>query len=217
MNIEFFYAAHSAYAYLGAAELKRIADKAGATIIHRPMDLRTVMPAVGSLSMAKRSQFHMEYFFQREIVRWAEYRNIDVMETIPTHHANDINFANCVLIAADQAGLDINALSEEMLRAHWVDDADIASKIDLKNICQTVNIEADPLFESASKQNVKAAYEANTRDAIDRGVFGSPTYFVADDMFYGQDRLDLVARALVTPFKGRWPIRLAIPPLPAKG
>lgn len=207
MNIEYFYAAHSAFAYLGAAELKRIADKTGVTIIHKPMDLRAVMPASGSPAMVNRSQFHMDYFFQREIVRWAEYREIDVMDVIPTHHANDINFANCVLIAADEAGLDIDALCEEMLRAHWVDDADVASKADLKKICQTVGIETASLFERATSPSVQDIYQANTQEAIERGVFGSPTYFVGDDMFYGQDRLDLVARALDKPFKGKWPIR----------
>ncbi len=207
MNIEYFYAAHSAFAYLGAAELKRIADKASATIIHKPMDLRAVMPASGSSSFAKRSQNHKDYFFQREIVRWAEFREIDVMDVIPTHHANDINFANCVLIAADQAGLDIDALSEEILRAHWVDDADVASKSDLEKMCQTVGINAASLFEAATSQSIQDIYDANTQEAIDRGVFGSPTYFVGADMFYGQDRLDLVARALTKPFKGKWPIR----------
>jgi 2-hydroxychromene-2-carboxylate isomerase len=52
---------------------------------------------------------------------------------------------------------------------------------------------------------VQAIYKANTQEAIDRSVFGSPTYFVGDDMFYGQDHLDLVERALVKPYAGSWP------------
>lgn len=207
MDIEYYYAAHSAYAYLGAAELKRIADNAGAKIIHKPMDLRAAMPAAGAMPFPQRSQAHKDYFFQREIVRWAEYRNIEVMDTIPTHHANEIHFANHLLIAASQTGLDIDALSEEMLRAHWVDDADVASSSDMRKVCDAVGINADTLFEAAKAQFVVDEYKKNTAEAIERHVFGSPTYFVGEDMFYGQDRLDLVARALEKPFKGKWPIR----------
>ncbi|MEP3244281.1 MAG: 2-hydroxychromene-2-carboxylate isomerase [Sneathiella sp.] len=203
-NIDYYYAAHSAYAYLGAAELSRIAKEAGATITHKPMDLRTVMPAAGSLPMPKRSQSHMDYFFGREIARWAEHRNIPVMGETPTHHANDINFANCVLIAAIEAELDIDSLSEEMLRAHWVDDADVASRDDLTKICRTVGIEPAPLFEAAETNSIKEIYAKNTQDSIDLGLFGSPAYVVGDDMFYGQDRLDMVARALVKPYAGKW-------------
>ena len=58
---------------------------------------------------------------------------------------------------------------------------------------------------AATSPEVAAIYEANTAEAIERSVFGSPTYFVDGDMFYGQDHLELVARALKQPFQGVWP------------
>lgn len=204
MEIIYYYSAHSAYAYLGAAELKRIADRNNAKIIHRPMDLRAVMPAAGSQAMTDRSQAHMDYFFDREIIRWAEHREIPVMKGIPTHHANQIHLGNKLLIAADQAGLDIDALSEEMLRAHWVDDADVASIEDLTTICKAVDIDAAPLLAQTDDKNLEALYQSYTDEAIRIGCFGSPTYVVGQDMFYGQDRLALVERALTKPYKGTW-------------
>ena len=63
----------------------------------------------------------------------------------------------------------------------------------------------EPLFETAAGAEVGAIYEANTQEAVRRSVFGSPTYFVDGDMFYGQDRLELVERALVRRFAGGWP------------
>jgi len=213
MEIVYYYAAHSAFAYLGAAELKRIAIKTGATIVHKPMDLRAVMPASGSQAFGTRSKAHIEYFFGREIVRWAEHRNISVMAGMPTHHANDIHMANRLLIAADQAGLDIDRLSEEILRAHWVDDADVASKSDLRTICQNVEIQPAPLFEAADSIDIEKIYAKNTEEAIEFGMFGSPTYLVGKDMFYGQDRLDMVERALLVPYKGSWQFRHAPSPV----
>jgi 2-hydroxychromene-2-carboxylate isomerase len=207
MEIEYFYASYSAFAYLGAAELARIAKRNNATIIHRPMDLRAVMPASGSQSFGERSQTHKDYFFGREIIRWAEHRNIPVLDHIPTHHANDITLSNCMLIAARQEGLNVTALAEEMLRSHWVDDTDVDNAEDLTKMCQAVGMEAVPLMEAAKTGAVTSEYEANTKEAIARGLFGSPTYFVGGDMFYGQDRLELVERALTKPYKGDWPRR----------
>jgi 2-hydroxychromene-2-carboxylate isomerase len=62
-----------------------------------------------------------------------------------------------------------------------------------------------PLLDLALSPEVKTIYRANTDEAIRRSVFGSPTYFVDGDMFYGQDRLDMVERALRKPYAGAWP------------
>ena len=207
MEIEYFFASYSAFAYLGSSELAAIAERTGAKIIYKPVDLRAVMPAAGSQSFAERSQFHKDYFFGREIIRWAEHRDLPIMNGIPTHHGNDITLSNCLLIAADAAGCDMDRLNREMMRAHWVDDADLASVKDLETICAAVDMDPAPLLETARTSGTLDTYKSYTEDAINRGVFGSPTYFVGDDMFYGQDRLELVERAIHKPFKGKWPIR----------
>jgi 2-hydroxychromene-2-carboxylate isomerase len=66
-----------------------------------------------------------------------------------------------------------------------------------------VGIDPSPLLEIASSQEVLKIYEENTKEAIKRSVFGSPTYFIDGDMFYGQDHLELVERALIEPFSQR--------------
>jgi len=207
MNIEYFFASYSAYAYLGNSEFHAIAKRNNATIIYRPFDLRAVMGVSGSQAFKDRSRAHKEYFFGREMTRWAEHRNLPIMDGIPTHHGNDITVSNCLLIAADQAGLDMEKLTDEMMRAHWVDDADMASVEDLTKICTAVGIDITPLLDAVRTDTVIARYNENTTDATERHVFGSPTYFLGDDMFYGQDRLELVERATKTPYKGKWPLR----------
>ena len=206
MEIEYFYASYSAFAYIGAKKLAWIAEKHGTKIIHKPIDLRAVMPAAGGQTFAERTKAHKDYFFNREITRWAEYRGVPVMRGTPTHHNNSIKLSNCMLIAANKAGLDVGALGQEMLRAHWVDDADLDNREDLTRICTSVGLEANPLFDAAETDTIVAEYDANTKEAIERSVFGSPTYFVGGDMFYGQDHLELVERALLKPFRGSWPV-----------
>ena len=87
-----------------------------------------------------------------------------------------------------------------MLQAHWRDDANIADRNMLRQLAQAVSLDGDALLEQAQTAKIQKQYELNTREAIERSVFGSPTYFVGGDMFYGQDRLEIVERALVQPF-----------------
>tara|TARA_A100001037_G_scaffold296901_1_gene318071 strand:- start:4069 stop:4698 length:630 start_codon:yes stop_codon:yes gene_type:complete len=204
-EIECFYSAHSAFAYLGSACLMKIARAAGRRIVHKPMDLDKVMAAAGSTAFAARSPGHRQYFFRREIARWSEYRNAPVLAGRPTYHNNDTTLANGLLIAAIEAGVDIDLLSHRLLEAHWRDDADLADRTTLTDLGRDVGLDLEPLLDATQSAGVQAIYASNTEEAIARSVFGSPTYFVDGDMFYGQDRLELVERALQQPFNGKWP------------
>ena len=200
-TIEYFYAAHSAFAYLGSAKLLEIAAAAGATILHRPIDLRKVVPAAGAPDFGKRTRAHRAYFFGREIKRWSEERNAPVMEGMPTYHQNDITLPNCFLIAANEAGNNIDRLAHAFLEAHWRDDADLADASTLVRLAKGIGLDGEALLAAAGNAGIAAKYAEYTQEAIDRSVFGSPTYFVDGDMFYGQDRLELVAKALKKPYK----------------
>ena len=102
-------------------------------------------------------------------------------------------------------GANVDALAHALLRAHWRDDADLADPETLARLAAGLDFDAPALLEAARSPAVLEQYEANTQEAIARSVFGSPTYFVDGDMFYGQDRLEMVERALHRPFAGRQP------------
>lgn len=195
-EIEYFYSAHSAYAYLGSARFMAIAKAAGRTISHRPNDLRRVVPASGSTPFGERSKGHYAYFFRREIDRWAEERNAPVMQGRPTYHDNDMTLSNGMLIAGLVQDKNIDQLAHVMLESHWRDDSDLADRETLVALATGVGLDPEPLLAAALSDEVQAIYEANTVEAIERSVFGSPAYFVDGDMFYGQDRLEMVERAL---------------------
>jgi 2-hydroxychromene-2-carboxylate isomerase len=204
-EIEYFYSAHSAFAYLGSARLAEIAAAAGRRIAHRPMDLRRVVAEAGVVPPARRSKAHMAYYFGREIERWSEERGAPWLGRTPTHHANDIALSNCVLIAGLALGVDVDRLAHALLEAHWRDDVDLADAATLAKVASGVGIDPAPLLAGAASAEVEAVYLANTEEAIRRSVFGSPTYFVDGDMFYGQDHLEMIERALSRPYGGRWP------------
>jgi 2-hydroxychromene-2-carboxylate isomerase len=204
-EVEYFYAAHSAFAYLGSARFRAIVAAAGRRIAHRPVDLRRVVAEAGAVPFGRRTRAHAAYYFGREIERWSEERGAPWLGRIPTHHANDITLPNCMLIAGLVRGIEIDDLAHAMLEAHWRDDADLADRDTLAAIGRGAGVDPLPLLDLALSPEVKTIYQANTDEAIRRSVFGSPTYFVDGDMFYGQDRLDMVERALRKPYAGVWP------------
>ena len=199
-KIDYFYSCHSAYAYLGAWRLQDIATEHGARIIHRPIDLNPVLDAAGSHAFRDRSAAHVAYFFGRELARWAEYRGLPILPRRPTYHDNPLAPGNGMIIAAQETGADADALSRAILQAHWRDDADMADPDTLVALADALGQDGTALMQAAMSPQVQAIHAQNTAHAIALGLFGSPTYGVDGDMFYGQDHLELVDRALRTPF-----------------
>ncbi len=195
--IEYFYSAHSAFAYLGAWELERIARETGWQVEHRPFDFAPVMAAAGGVSFRNRTAAQIKYFFGRELVRWAQFRDLPMIRHRPTYHDNSLALGNGMIIAS---GADADALSRAVLQAHWRDDLDIANVRVMLGLADALSLDGPALVKSALSKPVQDRHRANTQEAIARGIFGSPTYFVRGDMFYGQDRLHMVERAIQMPF-----------------
>ena len=203
--IEYIYSAHSAFAYLGSAELNRICSVHNVTLIHRPVLLSPVVEAQGSLAFGARTQAHVDYFFGREIERWAEYRDVPVIHFRPTYHDAYYSIASGMIIAVGQTGRDTDALAHRLLEAHWRDDADLSDLETLAKVAMELGHEPAALLKTAGSEAVQATLKSNSTRAREQSVFGSPTYIVDGDPFYGQDRLELVARALSRPFaQSKW-------------
>lgn len=197
-QIDYFYSAHSAYAYLGAKALYEICARHGATLVHKPFALSPVVEAQGSLPFRDRTQAHVDYFFGREIERWAEWRGVEIIRYRPTYHDTDYSLAARMIIALGDTGPDTDALSLAILQAHWRDDADLSDRATLQAIADTHG--QPDLLDRADQPQIHTRYAANTEQAAQAAVFGSPTYLLGDEPFYGQDRLDMLERALTNPF-----------------
>ena len=199
--IEYFYATHSVYAYLGASTFSTITSKSDHIIIHKPYNLPEAITGIGSTNIGDRTEAHLDYFFRREIERWSEYREVPIKTFLPTHHFNSLVPSSAMIIAGIELGLEIDTLAHAMMKFHWLYDADLADKETLKEIANSIGIDPIPLLALSETEDILKAFKANTIEAIDRSIFGSPTYIVDGDMFYGQDRLELVERALTKPFQ----------------
>ncbi len=203
--IEYVYSAHSAYAYLGSAELARLCEAHNVTLVHKPVLLSPVVEAQGSLPFRARTQAHVDYFFGREIERWAEFRDVPIVNFRPTHHDADYSVASGMIIALGAQGAQTDAMAHRLLEAHWRDDADLSDAKTLLNVAESLGHDADALVKRAASDDIQNQLRSNSHWARDQNIFGSPTYIVNGDPFYGQDHLELVERALVRPFStSKW-------------
>lgn len=145
-EIEYFYAPHSVFAYLGATRLSEIAQATGRKIVHRPVTLNEVVEVHHAQGFKGRSKAHYPYFFGREIERWGEYRDVPFKGGVPSNHANDTSLASRILIAATQQDQGADRLSHAMMQAHWRDHGDLADQAMLKGLIDAVGMEMEMCF-----------------------------------------------------------------------
>ncbi len=209
-DLTYYYSAHSAFAYLGSAKVMQICATHGLTLVHRPIALSPVVEAQGSLPFRARTQAHVDYFFGREIERWAELRDVPVVSFRPTHHDADYTLASGMILALGDRGDQVDAMAHAILEAHWRDDADLSDVPTLRALAKGLGHDADELLARARSEEVAAQYAANSQAALATSVFGSPTYVLEGEVFYGQDRLELLEGAIARPFT---PTRWVNPPV----
>lgn len=198
--IEYVYSAHSAFAYLGSAMLARICADHKVVLVHRPVLLTPVIEGQGAQPFAGRTQAHVDYFFGREIERWAEARGVEIVAFRPTHHDADYTLASGMILALGDESVQTDQMAHALLQAHWRDDADLSDPVTLGRIATSLGHDAQTLVARAASNDIQAKLTANTNWARALPIFGSPTYIVNGDPFYGQDRLEMVERALRKPF-----------------
>jgi 2-hydroxychromene-2-carboxylate isomerase len=130
-----------------------------------------------------------------ELQRWRDF--LDVPLTLePKYFPVDTIPASQLVVAADTLGHDPGPLAHAILRAVWAEERDIADPATLTAIADAAGFDGKALIAASADDDVRHRFDAFTQEAIDRDVFGSPTYIVNGDLFWGQDRLDFVDRAL---------------------
>ena len=195
-KIDYYTSPASPFVYLGHARFVKIAADAGATINLLPMDLGgKVFPATGGLPLPKRAPQRLAYRLV-ELKRFSNWLGLP-MNVEPRFFPVSGEDAARLLIAVNQAdGIDAAMrLSGAIASAVWAEERNIADQQTLAELLKAQGLPQSRL--DASKQaEVQQAYETFTRKALDAGVFGAPTFVIDGELFWGQDRLDFVARRL---------------------
>ena len=195
-TIDYFLAPQSPWTYLGHARLMRIAAQAGATVRVLPVDLGgKIFPVSGGLPLGQRPAQRQAYRLV-ELARFRDFLGLP-LNLKPKHFPVPGDDAARLIIAVDQADGFAAAmrLTGAVLTAVWVQERDIASAATRAKLLAECGLAAQRADDAKSPE-VQAAYERNTQQAIDAGVFGAPSYVVDGEIFWGQDRLELLQRRL---------------------
>lgn len=201
-SIDYYFSLHSPWTYLGHATFLDIAGRHGCTIVYRPVPLRAVFDETGGLPLPKRHPVRQRYRLM-DLQRWRERRGVPLVLQ-PKHFPFDPALADRFLIAIVQAGGDPGRFMGEIMAGVWARDDDMTQPDAVAAVAQATGFDAHALAKVAESDAVRQRYEATITAAIEAGVFGAPSYVLDGEVFWGQDRLELLDSALTS---GRAPYR----------
>jgi 2-hydroxychromene-2-carboxylate isomerase len=192
-QIDYYFATISPWMFLGHDRFVKIARDAGAAIAVKPVNFGEIFPVSGGLPLSKRAPQRQAYRLV-ELKRWSEHLGIR-MNLQPKHFPANGDLAACWILAANEIGTEqALAMTGAVGKALWTQERDIADADTLASLAEEIGLDAQALAARAPAMSDR--YAALTKEAIDRGVFGAPSYVIDGEIFWGQDRLDFVARKL---------------------
>ena len=195
-TISYFFTVQSPWSYIGHAAFTRVAAARGATIDHRPVSLGAVFPATGGLPLAKRHPARQRYRLL-ELQRWKEKRGRP-MNIRPAHWPFDPTLADAVVLAVGAGGGDVEAVLPRFYAGVFEREEDLADPIVIERLLREAGLDAGAILDAARSSAIRDAYDANARLALDLGVIGAPSYILRGEVFWGQDRLELLDDALAS-------------------
>ncbi len=196
-RIDYYLSLNSPWAHLGAPRIEEIARRHGVALRPFAVDFRSVIfPNSGGLPLPKRSPQRQAYRMQ-ELRRWRAHLGVPLVLT-PRHSPFDETFGAACVIAARETMGDVPAvaLAHRILKALWEEEADPADPATLARLMTELGLDAPALLALAEDPRWEAQRQADSQAALARGVFGAPSYVIAEEIFWGQDRLDFVERHL---------------------
>ena len=195
-TVEYFFTPVSPFTYLGHERFLAIAGRHGVSIDVKPVDLGPVFAVSGGVPLKQRAPQRQAYRLV-ELGRWSKHLGLP-LNLQPRHFPVPPALASKLILASlsQQGAVGALKLTGALLRAVWAEERNIAESDTLAAIASEQGFDAASLAERAAASDIGERYEALTQEAIDRQVFGAPTYIYREEPFWGQDRLDFLDRAL---------------------
>lgn len=194
-TIECYYTLSSPWAYFAGPRIVEVARRHHARIVVKPYDFQMVVPKTGGIPLLARPQPRRDYHAV-ELQRWSAYLGMPLNVKPRFYPPIDNKTPGHIVIAAQQLGIDYMRLSHAILRAIWAEERNVALAQTRKQIADENGMDGAMLIERENSEAVIAEYRRNTEEVETRGIFGSPTYVLNGVLFWGQDRLDFLDRAL---------------------
>jgi len=195
MKLEFFFDYGSPYSYLADSRLADLRVRTACEIEYRPMLLGGVFKATGNRSPAEETVLPKLQYQSAELKRWVDHYGIAFVSN-PFFPINTLQLMR-VAHAAQADGV-FETFHEVVFKAMWAQEKNLGDPEVLVPVLDEAGLDGGALVAMATNPEVKKSLMGTSEEAVSRGVFGAPTFFVGDAMFFGNDRLDFVERALMT-------------------
>jgi len=192
-SVEFYFDFGSPTSYLAYTQLPKICAETGAALVYRPVLLGGVFQATGNASpiaVPAKGRYTLI-----DMTRFARRYGVP-MKMNPHFPINTLTLMRAATGVQLRQPERFEALLACVFKGMWVDALNLGDPAVLGPLLAEAGFDPQALLALTAEQEVKDALKANTEAAIKRGMFGAPTFFVGDEMFFGQDRLDFVREAL---------------------
>ncbi|MCS0503120.1 2-hydroxychromene-2-carboxylate isomerase [Ancylobacter mangrovi] len=200
-SIDYYFSTASPWAFLGLSTFLAVARRHEARVEFIPVGLGELFSETGGLPLAKRHPVRQRYRLL-ELQRWRAAREMDF--TIwPAFWPFRSGFTDRLIIAAMKAGHEVAPLIGRFGAAVWQREENLGDPATLSAILAELDLPGE-LMAAADSPEIVAAYAANEERAVAADVFGSPAYVLDGEVFWGQDRIDMLDAALSS---GRAPYR----------
>jgi 2-hydroxychromene-2-carboxylate isomerase len=196
LHIDYYASLNSPWTHLGAARIEAMAMAHNATLRIFPVDFGAIFAQSGGLPLPKRSPQRQAYRLQ-ELARWRDHLGIPIHVQPKFFPSSEQHSGNCVIALRETMG-DQPAikLAHRVLAAIWQEEKNTADLVTLAALIKDMGLDAGQVLKLGEDPRWAERRVADTQAALDRGVFGAPSYVIGDDIFWGQDRLEFVERRL---------------------
>ncbi|OYX12964.1 MAG: disulfide bond formation protein DsbA [Rhizobiales bacterium 32-66-8] len=195
-TVDYFFSLASPWSFLGHAPFMDVARRQGVTVRLRPVELGPVFAETGGLPLSKRAPPRQRYRLL-EMQRWRVKRGVD-FHLHPKHWPFDASLADRVIMAAMDRDLPADTLLPRLFSAVWQRQENLADEGVLAAIAQDMGLPGAELVTLAKSPEITAAYLENRELALASDVFGAPSYVLDGEVFWGQDRIELLEDALAS-------------------
>jgi len=190
-RLEYFFDYVSPFSYLADTQLAALAERTGAELVYRPFFLGGVMNAAKNAPPTTVPN-KGKYMFA-DIERWARRYGVE-LSLNPHFPVNTLHAMRAAVAAlGDERFGDFH---RAMYRGVWVEGRDLGDEEVLRRAIDAAGLDGAKILARAKEQEAKDTLRRNGEEAVERGAFGAPTFFIGDEMFWGNDRLDFVEEAL---------------------
>ena len=202
IKVEYFMSHGSPWTFLGHNRINNIIKQFNVQLNMYPVNYGEIFPVSGGLPVSKRPLQRQKIRLQ-ELKRWAEFLKINLTPE-PKFFPSKSLLPSLLIIAAKikKTNKDFE-LASSIMNALWVKELNIDEENSLKNIMDNLELDSEDLLSFAKSQECESIFKEYTKIAIEKNVFGAPTFIIDDQIYWGQDRLDFIERHLLKLIKSQ--------------